>query len=59
MRPREQQRKQFKAACFEVEAAGLMSHFRCAVIREIADYSDSRKNSLWQHYAALVAAACQ
>ena len=54
---REQLRKQFKAECFEMEAAGLMSHFRCAVIRGIADYSDSHKNAIWQPYAALAAAA--
>jgi nucleoside phosphorylase len=54
---REQLRKQFKALCFEMEAAGLMSHFRCAVIRGIADYSDSHKNKHWQAYAALAAAA--
>lgn len=43
--------------CFEMEAAGLISHFPCLVIRGICDYSDSHKNEEWQAYAALVAAA--
>jgi nucleoside phosphorylase len=43
--------------CFEMEAAGLMSHFPCLVIRGICDYSDSHKNKKWQGYAAMVAAA--
>jgi nucleoside phosphorylase len=43
--------------CFEMEAAGLMNHFPCLVIRGICDYSDSHKNKEWQGYAALVAAA--
>jgi nucleoside phosphorylase len=43
--------------CFEMEAAGLMNHFRCLVIRGICDYSDSHKNKEWQGYAAMVAAA--
>ncbi|KAH7115353.1 hypothetical protein B0J13DRAFT_514729 [Dactylonectria estremocensis] len=43
--------------CFEMEAAGLMSHFPCLVIRGICDYSDSHKNKEWQGYAAMVAAA--
>jgi nucleoside phosphorylase len=43
--------------CFETEAAGLMDHFPCLVIRGICDYSDSHKNDLWQEYAAAVAAA--
>ncbi|KAL3488238.1 ankyrin repeat-containing domain protein [Aspergillus germanicus] len=42
--------------CFEMEAAGLMNHFPCAVIRGICDYSDSHKNDQWQGYAALTAA---
>jgi nucleoside phosphorylase len=37
--------------CFEMEAAGLMNHFPCLVIRGICDYSDS------QGYAAMAAAA--
>lgn len=43
--------------CFEMEAAGLMDHFPCLVIRGICDYSDSHKNKIWQGYAALTAAA--
>lgn len=43
--------------CFEMEAAGLMNHFPCLVIRGICDYSDSHKNKKWQGYAAMTAAA--
>ncbi|KID83173.1 Ankyrin repeat-containing domain protein [Metarhizium guizhouense ARSEF 977] len=43
--------------CFEMEAAGLMNHFPCLVIRGICDYSDSHKSKMWQGYAALAAAA--
>ncbi|CAH0039831.1 unnamed protein product [Clonostachys rhizophaga] len=43
--------------CFEMEAAGLMNHFPCLVIRGICDYSDSHKNKAWQSYAAVAAAA--
>lgn len=43
--------------CFEMEAAGLMNHFPCLVVRGICDYSDSHKNKLWQGYAAMAAAA--
>ncbi|KAI9927541.1 hypothetical protein MW887_003159 [Aspergillus wentii] len=42
--------------CFEMEAAGLMNHFPCLVIRGICDYSDSHKNKDWQGYAAITAA---
>ncbi|CAI4213647.1 unnamed protein product [Parascedosporium putredinis] len=42
--------------CFEMEAAGLMNHFPCLVIRGICDYSDTHKNKDWQGYAALAAA---
>ncbi|PIG80286.1 hypothetical protein AARAC_011254 [Aspergillus arachidicola] len=45
--------------CFEMEAAGLMNHFPCLVIRGICDYSDTHKNDLWQGYAAMAAAAIQ
>jgi ankyrin repeat protein/nucleoside phosphorylase len=44
--------------CFEMEAAGLMNHFPCLVIRGICDYADSHKNKSWQPYAAATAAAC-
>ncbi|GLI75398.1 hypothetical protein PoHVEF18_003652 [Penicillium ochrochloron] len=43
--------------CFEMEAAGLVNDFPCLVIRGICDYADSHKNSKWQGYAAMVAAA--
>lgn len=43
--------------CFEMEAAGLMNHFPCLVIRGICDYSDSHKNERWQGYAAMASAA--
>ncbi|GFF99633.1 WD domain protein [Aspergillus udagawae] len=43
--------------CFEMEAAGLMNHFPCLVIRGVCDYADSHKNKEWQGYAAMVAAA--
>ncbi|KAI0154632.1 ankyrin repeat-containing domain protein [Xylariaceae sp. FL1272] len=42
--------------CCEMEAAGLMNHFPCLVVRGICDYSDSHKNKAWQGYAAMVAA---
>lgn len=41
----------------EMEAAGLMNHFPCLVIRGICDYADSHKNEVWQPYAAATAAA--
>ena len=43
--------------CFEMEAAGLVSHFPCLVIRGICDYCDSHKNKTWQPYAVASAAA--
>ncbi|KAL4783586.1 nucleoside phosphorylase domain-containing protein [Aspergillus varians] len=43
--------------CFEMEAAGLMNHFPCVVIRGICDYADSHKDDDWQGYAAMTAAA--
>ncbi|KAH0402552.1 purine and uridine phosphorylase, partial [Aureobasidium melanogenum] len=43
--------------CFEMEAAGVMNHLPCLVIRGICDYSDSHKNKEWQGYAAMTAAA--
>ncbi|KAL3475445.1 ankyrin repeat-containing domain protein [Aspergillus californicus] len=42
--------------CVEMEAAGLMNHFPCLVVRGICDYSDTHKNDHWQRYAALTAA---
>ncbi|KAL2852554.1 nucleoside phosphorylase domain-containing protein [Aspergillus pseudodeflectus] len=49
--------KQLGILCFEMEAAGLMDQVPCLVIRGISDYSDSHKNTDWQGYAALTAAA--
>ncbi|KAL6233259.1 nucleoside phosphorylase domain-containing protein [Aspergillus navahoensis] len=49
--------KKKKVICFEMEAAGLVDHFPCLVIRGICDYSDSHKNKMWQGYAAMTAAA--
>ncbi|KAH0551172.1 hypothetical protein GP486_007495 [Trichoglossum hirsutum] len=49
--------KEKDVLCFEMEAAGLMNHFPCLVIRGICDYSDSHKNKEWQGYAAMTAAA--
>jgi nucleoside phosphorylase len=43
--------------CLEMEAAGLMNHFPCIVIRGICDYADSHKNDRWQRYASATAAA--
>lgn len=50
--------KELGVICFEMEAAGLMDHFPCLVIRGICDYADSHKNKRWQKYAAMTAAAC-
>lgn len=49
--------KEEQILCFEMEAAGLMDHFQCVVIRGICDYSDTHKNDVWQGYAAATAAA--
>ncbi|KAF3940899.1 hypothetical protein ABW19_dt0200762 [Dactylella cylindrospora] len=49
--------RDLRVLCFEMEAAGLMDHFPCLVIRGICDYSDSHKNKRWQEYAAATAAA--
>jgi nucleoside phosphorylase len=55
---RDKLQKDFDMLCFEMEAAGLMNHFPCVVIRGISDYSDSHKQGLhWQPYAAFTAAA--
>ncbi|OAA45089.1 Pfs, NACHT and Ankyrin domain protein [Beauveria brongniartii RCEF 3172] len=43
--------------CFEMEAAGLMNHFPCLVIRGICDYADSHENDQWRRYASATAAA--
>jgi ankyrin repeat protein/nucleoside phosphorylase len=49
--------RELGAYCVDMEAAGLMDHFPCLVIRGICDYADSHKNKEWQGYAAAVAAA--
>lgn len=54
---REKLRKELNVLCFEMEAAGLMDHFPCLVVRGICDYADTHKNKRWQRYAAAVAAA--
>ncbi|KAE8308618.1 nucleoside phosphorylase domain-containing protein [Aspergillus transmontanensis] len=43
--------------CFEMEAAGLMNHFPCLVIRGIYNYADTHGNNEWQGYAAMTADA--
>jgi nucleoside phosphorylase len=55
---REEITQKHRAICLEMEAAGLMNHFPCVVIRGISDYADSHKNDQWQPYAAAAAAAC-
>lgn len=42
--------------CFETEAAGLMNHFPCLVIRGICNYANTHKNDQWQGYTAITAA---
>ena len=54
---REALRKELKAICVEMEAAGLIDEFPCLVIRGICDYADTHKNKRWQPYAAATAAA--
>ncbi|KAK3297422.1 uncharacterized protein B0H64DRAFT_473534 [Chaetomium fimeti] len=56
-RTRDRLAEESDVLCFEMEAAGLMNHFPCLVIRGICDYSDSHKNKAWQGYAAMAAAA--
>ncbi|GKU20813.1 nacht and ankyrin protein [Fusarium langsethiae] len=43
--------------CFEMEAAGLMNHFPCLVVRGIYYYADSHKYKEWQGYAAMISSA--
>jgi nucleoside phosphorylase len=47
---------EYSVLCFEIEAAGLIKHFLCLVIRGISDYCDSHKNNEWQGFAAMMAA---
>ena len=53
---REGLRKELGVLCVEMEAAGL-DNFLCIVVRGMSDYADTRKNDLWQPYAAATAAA--
>lgn len=41
----------------DMEAAGLMNHFPCLVVRGICDYADSHKSNRWHRYASATAAA--
>ncbi|KAK6525205.1 hypothetical protein TWF694_005351 [Orbilia ellipsospora] len=43
--------------CIEMEAAGVMNHFPCIIIKGICNYADSHKNDRWQPYASATAAA--
>lgn len=43
--------------CFKMEAAGLVDHVPCLVVRGICDYADTHKSKEWQKYAAATAAA--
>lgn len=54
---RDQLHQEHDISCFEMEAAGLMDHFPCLVIRGVCDYADSHKSKRWQEYAAATAAA--
>ncbi|KAJ9264731.1 hypothetical protein DTO280E4_6141 [Paecilomyces variotii] len=54
---REQLRQETRALCVETQAAGVMRAFPCLVICGICDYADEHKNTHWQGYAALAAAA--
>lgn len=54
---RDQLAKDKGVLCFEMEAAGLMNHFPCLVVRGICNYADTHKNKRWQGYAAMAAAA--
>lgn len=49
--------RELDVLCFEMEAAGLMDHFPCLVIRGISDYADSHNPRQWQTYAAATATA--
>ncbi|KDE76767.1 ankyrin repeat protein [Aspergillus oryzae 100-8] len=40
--------------CFEMEAAGLMNHFPCLVVRGICDYADTHKNKEMADYIAVL-----
>ncbi|KAK2037824.1 hypothetical protein LZ31DRAFT_158417 [Colletotrichum somersetense] len=48
--------KEHGVLCFEMEAAGALTDFRCLVIRGISNYCDAFKNDEWQGFAAAAAA---
>lgn len=54
---RDQLRETYGGIAVEMEAAGIMTRLPVAVIRGISDFADSSKNSIWQPYAAITAAA--
>ncbi|KAL2864388.1 tetratricopeptide repeat domain protein [Aspergillus lucknowensis] len=54
---RDQLRDMYGGIAVEMEAAGIMTRLPVAVIRGISDFADASKNSAWQPYAALAAAA--
>lgn len=49
--------QKYSVLCFQMEAAGVMNHAPCLVIRGICDYADSHRNDIWQEYAAATAAS--
>ncbi|EFQ29581.1 kinesin light chain [Colletotrichum graminicola M1.001] len=49
--------KEHGVLCFEMEAAGALTDFRCLVIRGISNYCDALKNDDWHGYASAAAAA--
>jgi hypothetical protein len=54
---RDQLRDMYGGIAVEMEAAGIMTMLPVAVIRGISDFADSSKNSAWQPFAAIAAAA--
>ncbi|KAJ5167143.1 tetratricopeptide repeat domain protein [Penicillium canariense] len=54
---RDELRDMYGGIAVEMEAAGIMTRLPVAVIRGISDFADSSKNSAWQPYAAIAAAA--
>jgi len=54
---RDKYSRELDVLCFEMEAAGLMDHFPCLVIKGISDYADSHNFERWKTYAAATAVA--
>lgn len=54
---RDELRDMYGGIAVEMEAAGIMTRLPVAVIRGISDFADSSKNTTWQPYAAVTAAA--